>query len=525
MDLDGIVRERPVPMPLGIGRSRLLAILPATRDTVLRQGLWNAARQYHGGTDEQANQHPNHGTRRAHVSSPVKSRRGHEDGSFTMDPSAARFQRRDVQGVLMSIASPIAEVLIVTADPEVAKVADQLADDRIRTHLAETGPDALRILLETPNCLVVLDSELEAEAAFKLYRILHDAEPRPVLMLLTAARFSQFAFDSRRPVLDDYALKPLGLDELVLRIKAALLRTGFTLPEPTPGEAAPAVDRGGLRKGEIITVFSTKGGVGKTTVAVNLAVGLAKQRQRKTLLVDADLWFGDASVMLNLAPDRGIRNVCEAEELDYTVLQRALTVHESGLALLARPKDPSIVDQLDPGAIVRAIQGYATLFDYVIVDMRASFDELNLQLLDAADRILLVTTPEVSASHTTASFIQMSESLGYTDKLHLVLNRANSGLALEALENIFGLPMAVSLPSAGKLVVGAANQGVPLMMHESSANEEITRAFMRVVNLVSGDRATPQARTTERQPSRDEGRKRGMRGLFGSLSLALGGAQ
>ncbi|MEA2639786.1 MAG: pilus assembly protein CpaE [Chloroflexota bacterium] len=407
------------------------------------------------------------------------------------------------------------EVLIATADAAVAQVADRLAHDLIPTWVAETGPDALHILEGAPR-LVVLDSELEAEAAFKLYRILHDMEPRPALLLLTAAGYSPFALDSGRPTMDDYAVKPIGPDELLLRIKAALLRAGFALPVPPPMDSAPPPIVGG-RSGEIISVFSTRGGVGKTTLAVNLAVGLA-QRGRSTLLVDADLWFGDAAVMLNLAPESGMREVCAAEELDYAVLQRALTRHESGLAVLTRPKEAAVVDQLDPATILRALQRYTTLFDYLIVDMRAAFDEVNLQLLDAAHQILLVITPEIGASHTTASFIHMSEALQYTTKLRLVLNRADSGLDREALERTFGLGMAVAIPSAGRVMVQATNQGVPVLMAESVAHAELTRSLGRVVELVMGQGAPPPRPVGARDGSRGGALGRWMRGLVRSWS-------
>jgi pilus assembly protein CpaE len=380
-----------------------------------------------------------------------------------------------------------AEVLIAATDPNLRWFAEPLQAEGLTTQVVETYADALRVLEQTPQCVVVLDGEMEATAAFQLYRLLHEAQPRPMLMLVTNVNYPRFALDSRRPALDDYVLKPVGATELALRIKAAMARAGYAVPGTPASEAAPATELATLRHGKIVSVFSTKGGVGKTTVAVNLAVTLARVPERRILLVDADLWFGDASVMLNLATNRGIRDVCEASELDFAALQQALTLHESGISVLARPREASIVDQLDPVAILRAIRGYSALFDYVIVDMRASFDELNLQLLDAADQILLVTTPEVSAIHTTAGFIQMSHSLDYTDKLRLILNRANSGIATNALEDTLGLPVMASIVSAGRMVVNAANQGTPLVLLDPNATERITSDLRFVADLIAGE--------------------------------------
>jgi pilus assembly protein CpaE len=337
---------------------------------------------------------------------------------------------------------------------------------------------------EVSNCIAVVDGDIPQDMAFQIFKLLHSTHSVPTLTLVAPEKYQQFALDAHRPPMDEYAAKPVGVGELVLRVKAMMVRSGYEIPDSGIGYASGRSE--GIHHGSIIVLFSPKGGVGKSTISVNLGVGLSRFYDYKTLLVDADLWFGDVGVLLNLASRKSVFDISAEEDTNLHVLQQVLVQHASGAHLLLRPPDLSTAEKIRSDTVVSAISSYRALFDFVIVDTHPTLDELNLQILDVADRIVLVTTPEISAVHHTSRFLEVSGALGISHKLSLVLNRANSGIRLAALEEQLGMPIAGTIVSAGRAVVEAANHGVSLFDQDPSEESEVTRDMARLVELIAG---------------------------------------
>src|SRR5207253_470506 len=137
-----------------------------------------------------------------------------------------------------------------------------------------------------------------------------------------------------------------------------------------------------------------------------------------------------------------------------------------------------------------------SMYEHVIVDTQSTLDELNLDLLEAATRILLVTTPEMGALHNTARFLGLSERLRYVDKLHLILNRANSGIGAETLQRTLGIPVACGVVSAGRMMVDAVNEGTTTFAMDPTRRERITQDLAAIVELVAGREQPPVQRET-----------------------------
>jgi pilus assembly protein CpaE len=251
-------------------------------------------------------------------------------------------------------------------------------------------------------------------------------------------------------------------------------------------------------RGELTVVFSVKGGSGKSTIAANLAVGLATMYGFQTLLVDADLWFGDIGVLLNLTSSRSSFDVCGTDDPDLFALPKAVVQHSSGASVLLRPPDPLSVEKLRLRSFVEAIDRYRSLYEHVVVDTQSSLDELNLDLLEAATRILLVVTPEMGALHNTARFLGLAERLRYTDKLTLVLNRSNSGIGADALQRTLGIPVGSGVVSAGRMMLDAVNEGTTLIAMDPTRRERITQDLAAIVELVAGREQPPIQREQHR---------------------------
>lgn len=231
-------------------------------------------------------------------------------------------------------------------------------------------------------------------------------------------------------------------------------------PRVESGDRAPAGAR-------VVSVFSTKGGVGKSVIATNLGVALAGPLKRSTAIVDLDLQFGDVAIMLQLAPERTIYEAVQVfDRLDAEMLRAYLTPHDSGLrALLApvRPEDAEAVTVNRIGAIIELLRG---MVDFVVLDTPATFDDVVLTAIDHSDDVYAVATMDVASIKNTRISMQKLRQLGYDDGLlHLVLNRADSKVWLDAaeVEKAIEGRIVAKIPS-DRLVPRSVNKGVPVVL-------------------------------------------------------------
>ena len=218
------------------------------------------------------------------------------------------------------------------------------------------------------------------------------------------------------------------LRETVSRVAASL--PGISLPTPTPRQDDDA-------RARMITVFSTKGGAGKSMVATNVAVSLARQESRPVVLVDADLQFGDVSVMLKLAPRHTIVDaVSSLDKLDPALLRSLLVEHPaSGLLVLSAPLEPAFADQIQAKQMIQVIEMLRSMAAYVVVDTPAHFNDVVLGLIEESDDVLLIAGLDIPSIKNVRIGLQTLRLLNTPmNKIRLVLNRANSKVKLDVAE-------------------------------------------------------------------------------------------
>jgi pilus assembly protein CpaE len=239
--------------------------------------------------------------------------------------------------------------------------------------------------------------------------------------------------------------------------------------------------------GRVITVFSTKGGAGKSVLAANLAVVLAKRSSRPVVLVDADLQFGDVAVMLKLAPQHTIVDaVGSLDRLDQTLLQQFLMRHEpSGLLILPAPLEPSFADQISAGEMVRIIELLRTFCEYVVIDTPAYFNEVVLGLIEESDDVLLIAGMDIPNIKNVKIGLQTLRLLNVPmSKLHLVLNRANSKVKLDVSEVERTLQIkAESLIPSDISVPQSVNKGTPVVLDAPKSG--VAKAIEQLANMFS----------------------------------------
>jgi pilus assembly protein CpaE len=247
---------------------------------------------------------------------------------------------------------------------------------------------------------------------------------------------------------------------------------------------APVEDPDGAL-GRVITVFSTKGGAGKSVVATNVAVSLALRSERPVVLVDADLQFGDIAVMLKLAPQHTIVDaVGSMERLDAGLLQNLLAKHgPSGLRVLPAPLEPAFADQITADNITTIVDLLKTTHAFIVVDTPSYFDDKVLNLIEMSDDILLVAGMDIPNIKNVKIGLQTMRLLDTPmSKVHLVLNRANSKVKLDVSEVERTLQVkAESLLPSDVVVPQSVNKGTPVVL--DAPKTPVSRAFEQLVDL------------------------------------------
>lgn len=219
-------------------------------------------------------------------------------------------------------------------------------------------------------------------------------------------------------------------------------------------------------KGQVVAVHGSKGGVGATTVAVNLAVATRLASRARVALVDANIYSGDVAACLHLMSRSSLADLTpHLKELDREFLERASVRHASGLHAFLAPDDFVRAQLITGEQVARILKVMREHYDYIVVDTCSLPDPVTSAALDEADRIVLVLTPEVPALKNAARFLQLSGEFGHQGKTVLALNRADSrgALGLGDIQTHLHASVAVKLGSDGRTLVKAVNNGEPVV--------------------------------------------------------------
>jgi pilus assembly protein CpaE len=226
------------------------------------------------------------------------------------------------------------------------------------------------------------------------------------------------------------------------------------------GGGAPTDAGDGRDPGKVATVFSSKGGCGKTFLATNLAVALSRGGT-EVALVDLDLHFGDVAIMLHLFPSHTIYDAAQNPGLDALTLKSFLTHHDSGIWTLVAPTEPTAADTINPGAIGNILKLLRSAFDYVVIDTPPAFSEPVLAAFDESDWLVMLGSLDVPS-------IKNLKLLHFPkNRIRVVVNRADSkvGLRLPDVEKLLSSPVDATIPSSRSVPL-SVNKGSPIMLEE-----------------------------------------------------------
>jgi pilus assembly protein CpaE len=376
------------------------------------------------------------------------------------------------------------------------------ADKQIRViALCDPGSTQQQITeaLKSQNEFALVDVLSSKEM---LARQIRSAEPDILLV------DSQLEGESTTDIIDDLALQfpnsavvailpsndPLVAQQVMLAGARAFLITPFsqinlvsTLRRVTELEGrrqvtqtyTPSLVPEATRPLRTITFYSPRGGTGVTSIAVNTAIALAEETGKKVLLFEGKVFFGHVEVMLNLKLQNALSDLIpHANALDENLIRDVVAIHPSGINVLLAPSNVQIAQGIRAEDIYNIFIGVSRYYDYVVVDAGGPLSDISVTLMDATDRIGLVSTPDLASLHDTSRFLQLSRSLGYSmEKILMILNKSGieGGVKLKDIETVLHNQVYHQVSYDPASALRSINRGIPFLVYypRSSVSKSI----------------------------------------------------
>jgi pilus assembly protein CpaE len=386
-----------------------------------------------------------------------------------------------------------------TLDPDCLKVAlltvktDKETVERIRAAAAEEPwtliqtdfenyfstdkrPNFNQKALDAQACLAIVDFDPDPMLALKTVEFLRSSFYHKIAVVaLSSATDPNLLLQAMRAGCSDYLGHPFNDVEFKDTLNRLELRWSAIITHP-------------LDAGKVLSFFGSKGGVGTTTLAVHLAMFLVKDFKKKVLLIDNHDQLGHVALYLGLDGTHHAFHelVMNISRLDQELLRGFIVTHPSGLDILSSPDAYGGEKNTDPEAVEQTLVFLASQYDFVLLDCEASFNEINLAVIDLSTWVYLIATPDIGAIRDLSRYVDgLVQNEHATDKLQVVINRYSSGeaVSIEQIEKAIRLPIAFKIPNYYFELVKAINVGEPV---SSSNTSDFTKQMMKWAASLAG---------------------------------------
>ena len=356
--------------------------------------------------------------------------------------------------------------------------------------LAENGQEGIDIAFLTEPDIVLMDINMPGMDGIQATSRIVSRLPNTAVIMMSVQNEADFLRRAMLAGAREFLSKPFGLDELIESIRH-VHQLGQTNRRVAVDSVAHSAHPGGGRgkNAKIVTVFSLKGGVGRSTLAANLSVALRNQGDHEVVLMDGNLLYGDIGVMLNITDNRTIAEaVKNFDTMDRDLVSDILVTHSSGVKVLLAPANPQQGEQVTADHVRQIFAHLTTMAEYIVIDTRPSFDDITLSLLDRSDIIIVMLTLELTAIKAAKQYLVLSDLLAYeNDRVRLVVNRctAPAGITVKDVETSLKSTIVAQLPDDPALTLRAVNEGVPFF--QSAPNMPSSQEIDRLAKIVRGE--------------------------------------
>lgn len=337
---------------------------------------------------------------------------------------------------------------------------------------AENGNDALLKAKELFPDIMLMDINMPVKDGVEATKEISIEFPEIAIIITSVQDEPEYMRRAMSAGAREYIVKPFSCDDLVetvVRTYDLELKRRRKMIEPKPEEKINA---------RIISVFSSKGGTGKTTIATNLAISLAKQTKKGVALLDLDMLFGNVAVLMNVSVKTNIAELVKViNSLDEELLDEYMVTHISSVRVLTAPVKPEYAEYITDQHIKKILNLLSRKYHYIVIDTASNFSETTLAALDASDRILFISTTELPCIQNTITGLGVMETLKYPDsKVDIVLNRASEqfGVKYTDFEGTIKHKIWAYIPEDNLTVIKSANKGLPFVMTRTKSQVTVS---------------------------------------------------
>ncbi|MBU1107302.1 MAG: response regulator [Candidatus Riflebacteria bacterium] len=342
---------------------------------------------------------------------------------------------------------------------------------------ARNGREAIDLVKELQPHVVLMDINMPEVDGLKAAEILAKDFPNVQTVIMSIQGEQEYFRRAMKAGAKDFLVKPFSTNDLVDTIQNVFNKWVKDRPELFANEP----------KADVLSFFSTKGGVGRTTLAVNLAVSLTS-KGKKVLLIDASLQFGDVAITLNQPAKKTIYNLVEnGDEITLGEIEKNIIKHECGLDLLLAPKEPAFAEAVKSEHILKIVETVQTMYNYIIFDLPPNVTEKELAILDRSNMVFLVATLEISSLKNTKICLKTFGDINFDlSKIKLILNKEipNVGFGKEDLEAGLSIPVYATVPMESEIAQRSLNHGEAFVL--KSPTSAIARSIIGMADRLVG---------------------------------------
>jgi len=373
---------------------------------------------------------------------------------------------------------------------------------------ATNGKEGVEQAKRTAPDIVLMDVNMPIMDGIQATEQLAQEAPGSPVIIMSVQGERDYLRRAMQSGAREFLIKPFSGDELIASIRRVyqldqkkesfLAKSGGGAASDGGAAATATEPRRRTEQGQVIFLYSGKGGVGKSLIAANLAVSMATETRAKVALIDLDLQFGDIGVLLNLDHSQGITDLIEnIDHMDQEFIREIMVDGPAGVKVLLTPISPELADLVTVDHVRRIFAELRKMFDYLVVDSSTHLGEINLEVLDHADKVVVVTSLSIPAIKDTKLALKIFDSLSISpDRVVLLLNKsdAHSEFNKESVEANLRFPITAQIPNDAKLVINSINRGNPFVA--THPESEISQRIRELVGKLLPESAPREIEVT-----------------------------